>query len=392
MKKMIASLLTASTMAAAIAAGPSESVHASTTNTQKEVSHSIMKAAPKKPAPKKPAPPVVKLLEGNVTSPRWIDESHVMVTKVTDNGMQEYILNVPTKKYELIKGKPADASEMVVSHDGKHAAFLNEEGHVYIMNLKTKTSKKISEDAEIKTELQFSHDGTKLFYVAGEKSGVIAAMNVADGVITTILDDKVSYKSELQISADGKKYLYSVRNTGKVTEGQPPTEDNPNTDGDVVEVDLTGTEPQLFLFSEGKPTQLTTGTEEKENAVFLKDGRIAYMSVDMENTQKNPELKVLDPEGKTSFTAVNQLSIIQMAIRDNGLIRVLAEDEKGNKAIYQVSITGKKAETKKISYVDRATESMYYGPYGDNVSLTISTAHGEKVVVAYKKKWTFLTK
>ena len=59
----------------------------------------------------------------------------------------------------------------------------------------------------------------------------VASMNVADGSITVIPSDSLNYKSDLHLSADGKKLLYVVGKEGstKFTEGDTPEVDSIDT-------------------------------------------------------------------------------------------------------------------------------------------------------------------
>ena len=58
-----------------------------------------------------------------------------------------------------------------------------------------------------------------------------------------MLDDKVDYKSNLSVSADGRIFIYTVIKPGAVTaDGSKPV------DSDDVAIDMTGTEPQVYSF------------------------------------------------------------------------------------------------------------------------------------------------
>jgi Periplasmic component of the Tol biopolymer transport system len=209
----------------------------------------------------------------NVDQVTWVNASRLIVSKTGDNGREDYLVDAATGKNELLLAS-SDTSELIVSPDGSKAAYSEADGTVNIIDLSTKQSTKVSTDTSIKNEMQFSADGSSIFFFQGDKNTVIAKLSLADGSVTTILEDKVDYKANLAVSADGSKVAY--------LQIKQPVVKNDATDvsQDDVTIDPTGTETQAYFYDsangDNKPLQLTKDLSDKAFLELSADGSKAY--------------------------------------------------------------------------------------------------------------------
>ncbi|MGO4376365.1 TolB family protein, partial [Paenibacillus sp. MCAF20] len=151
------------------------------------------------------------------------------------------LVNATNGKYELLLSS-AGTSDLVVSPNGQNAAYTDANGAVYVIDLNSKESKQVSTDSSIKNELQWSQDGTALFFLQGDKNSIIAKVNLADGTVSKVLEDKVDYKANLDVSADGTKFAFTVNKQPKVT-----ADSNVDVALDDVAIDAAGTEAQVYF-------------------------------------------------------------------------------------------------------------------------------------------------
>ncbi|NIK25186.1 TolB family protein [Paenibacillus lupini] len=214
----------------------------------------------------------IKLLQ-DVDQVTWVNASKLIVSKSADTGREDYLVDAATGKNELLLTS-SDTSELIVSPDGSKAAYSEEDGTVNIIDLSTKQSTKVSTDTSIKNEMQFSADGSSIFFFQGDKNTVICKLSLADGSVTKILEDKVDYKANLSVSADGTKVAYF--------QIKQPVVKNDATDvsKDDVTIDPTGTETQAYFYdsakADNKPVQLTTDKNDKAFLELAADGSKAY--------------------------------------------------------------------------------------------------------------------
>ncbi|MFC4809376.1 stalk domain-containing protein [Paenibacillus sp. GCM10023250] len=205
----------------------------------------------------------------------WINASQLLASSLTEEGRTDYIVDAATGAFKQVLSSDT-ASELTVSPDGTKAAYTNEDGSVYVIDLTSATfaSKQVSADSNIKPELVWSADGSAIYFLQGDKGSVIQKLNVADGTITKVLDDKVDYKADLSVSKDGTKFYYTVTKPGAVTAPDKPV------DEDDVAIDTTGTEPQVYFFDasvkDAAPVKLTTSTDDKIFVGAAEDGYKAF--------------------------------------------------------------------------------------------------------------------
>lgn len=265
---------------------------------------------------------------------QWANASRLIASKDTENGREDYLINVNTGGFVKVK-LVADASDLVVNPQGTAAAYTNAAGEIYLVSLVARLGYKLSTDTSIKPELVWAADGKSLYFLQGDKGSVISQISIPDGVITKVLDDKVDYKANLGVSADGKTFTYTVTKPGSVV-----ADANKPVENDDVTIDMKGTEPQLFSYTlkAAKPVQLTTTTDDKVFFVPAADGsRVAYVSVSADEAAKSTVVTV--SQDKTVTTLFDKADVFEAEQSGNNLI-VFAAGEGDKQAIYEVDAAG----------------------------------------------------
>jgi Tol biopolymer transport system component len=274
----------------------------------------------------------------NVDEARWINAGHLLASQITEDGRVDYIVDAATGQYsELLKS--AEASDLIIAPNGLKAAYTNESGAVYIIDLSTKQSTLVSSDSSIKPELVWSADSSSIYFLQGDKGSVIAKLSLADGSIAKVLEDKVDYKSNLNVSADGKQFIYTVIKPGAVT-----ADASKPVDQDDVAIDMTGTEPQVYRYDssvkDAKPEKLTATADDKVFVGAAADGSKAfYVSIE----DNKPSSLVSVAKDKTTAKLVDDKDVLQAVIAGSKLY-VLA-DGGSNQLVYEIDVnTGEKKE------------------------------------------------
>ncbi|AZN42439.1 stalk domain-containing protein [Paenibacillus albus] len=244
-------------------------------------------------------------------SANWIDASHLLVAELTETGRNDYIVDAQTGAATLVLSSES-ASDLTVSPNGALAAFTNEEGVVSVIDLKSPNFavKQVSADNSIKPELVWAADSSAIYFLQGDKGTVIAKLNLADGAISKVLDDKVDYKSSLSVSADGKKFFYVVTKPGTVT-----ADATKPVDADDVAIDTKGTEPQVFSFdaavTDGKPVQVTSQTDDK---IFIGSSTDGSKGVYISSVDGQKSSLVQVAPDKTTITLIGDQDVFAATI------------------------------------------------------------------------------
>jgi Tol biopolymer transport system component len=252
-------------------------------------------------------------------------------------------VNTTSGKYDLLLTTDG-GSDLVISPIGDQATYTNAEGAVYVIDLKTKSSKLITSDNSIKPELVWSADGNAIYFLQGDKGSVIAKLNLADGAITKVVEDKVDYKENLNVSADGKKFIYTVTTLGTVTS------DTTNVDEDNVSIDFSSNQQQIFSYntdsSKPEAVKLTTSTDDKV-FVWSADGQKAYyVSVPSEDGKAS----LLSVDSSQKSTSVYAEYDVEQAILSGGSLYVLAAQDDSNSVILSIDpVTGKQTKLYTVS-------------------------------------------
>ncbi|MBU5353928.1 hypothetical protein KQI74_16710 [Paenibacillus barcinonensis] len=284
----------------------------------------------------------IALIEG-AENPRFAGANQMIVSKNDDQGRSDYLVNTATGKYELLLTSEG-GSDLVVSPSGNQAAYTNAEGAVYVIDLKTKASRLITSDTSIKPELVWSADESSIYFLQGDKGSVIANLNLADGSIKKLVEDKVDYKENLNVSVSGKRFVYTVTTLGKVTS------DATNVDEDNVSIDFSANQQQLFSYNNGadKPeaVKLTTSTDDKV-FIYSVDGQKAYY-VSVPSEDGNASLMSVDTSQKP-VTAYNEHDVEQAVLSGGTLYVLVAQDEKNSVILSIDTVTGQQSKLYTVS-------------------------------------------
>lgn len=315
---------------------------------------------------------------GNVVNqPNWLNQEQLLVKAETETGFEYYRLGMNGEK-KLLLAASVNATEVTESSDGKRLAYVNDNGELFILDLSSMAIKKVSVDNEPKMELQFSADNSKLYYLMGEKIDQIAMMDLGTEKQTILLGDKVSYKSDLQISVDGTKAMYIVTKAGTV-----------NDKDESYAVDTKGTEPQLNLLdlstTAAKPIQITTNLDNKVYPRFVANNEIVYISSD--DAHVNMSLMHLNADGKELRYFVNHLDVSQVITLKDGTLLVVGESSNYKKSIFKVLPNG---STEKLVALPEGTLDVQMSDF-EHIAITVATESGEKVGTLASGKFVDLT-
>lgn len=317
-------------------------------------------------------------LTGVVNQPSWFGADQLLVKSVTETGFAYYQLNLNGDNTLLVQ--PAvNATEVAETANGSQVAYVNDNGDLFLLNTQTKSLKKISTDNEPKMELQFSQDGSKLYFLMGEKIDKLAVITLADGQQKTLVSDKVAYKSDLQISADGSKALYAVTKAGTV-----------NDKDESFSVDSAGTEPQYSVVdltaANAKPIQVTNSTDNKVYGRFTKDNKIIFVSAYAD--KEGMPLMQMNPDGSALTTLIGHLDVSEVLVLNDGTLLVVGENASFKKALFKVAANG--TTIKLVSLPEGTTEVQAKDL--EHIVISVETEQGEKVSALVGGKFVDLTK
>lgn len=320
------------------------------------------------------------LVSGDTFNPQWVNNSTILVGNEDEAGSRSLLLNTASKIGVSVTG-----TDLVVSPNGKQAIYSDETGYVHLVDLSTKKVKDLNvTDDAMKAEFVWSNDGQKVYFLEGDKTDKVASINVADGAITIIPSDSLGYKSDLHLSVDGTKLLYVVAKEAVTTNDQ-------NT-GEVSNIDVTGTEPQIYVLDLTAPTPtpvaVTTTTDNKVFPGFLANGNIVYVSADPD-TDNLPELKMVDENG-TVTALVSNKDIISSEVTSNGDVMILVAESNGYSVIYKVNPTTKKLT--KVAYTKLKLNSFSISNDEKSIAATTSGVNGDAVVILKNGVFEVLTK
>ncbi|MFC5649123.1 stalk domain-containing protein [Paenibacillus solisilvae] len=262
----------------------------------------------------------------------WIDAGHLLASQVTEDGRVDYVVDAATGSYKQLLNS-TEASGLTIAPNGSKAAYTVQDGAVYVVDLAKGNSAEVTTDNTIKPELVWSADSSSIYFLQGDKGSVIAKLNPADGTITKVLDDKVDYKSNLSVSADGKSFIYTVIKPGAVT-----ADASKPVDSDDVAIDMTGTEPHFYSYDssvkDGKPVKLTATADDKIYVGATADaGKAIYVSVE----DSRPSSLIAVAKDKTVTKLIDDKDVLQAVVA--GDIAFALVDGASEEEIYEVNLT-----------------------------------------------------
>ncbi len=322
------------------------------------------------------------LVDGDTFNPQWVGNDSVLVMNETETESRSLLLNTSSKKAQFT----VNATELKVSPNGKQAIYSDENGYVYLVDLVAKKVNGINlNDDSVKLEFIWSKDSQKVYFLQGDKSEIVSSINVIDGSITKIFEDKLIYKTDLRLSIDGNKLLYVVGKEGttSLTKGEIPEVDS---------IDLTDTEQQIYVINlkdaESKAVSVTTTKDNKVFPGFLENGDIVYISADTE-TDKLPDVKVINTENVVS-TLIPNIDIKNLLITSEGKLMILTRESNGYSVIYKWDTVTKKLN--KIAQTKLELTSFSVSNDGKTIVATTSGKDGEILVLLKNGKIETLTK
>jgi hypothetical protein len=275
-------------------------------------------------------------LLANVDHIQWVDSAKFLASVEAETGRIDYLVNAVSGKYTQLSIM-ADASDLVIAPNGTKAVYSNASGEVFSIDLNANSTTKVSTDTSIKTELAWSADSSVIYFLQGDKGSVIAKLDPATGTISKVLDDKVDYKANLEVSVDGKTFTYTVTKPGAVVaDASKPVEE------DDVAIDMKGTEPQIFAYTvdpaikDNKAVQLTTTADDKVFIHAAADGsKVSYVSVSSEENVKSTLISV--SKDKTVTTVFKDKDVYQ-ATQSGGKWYLLTEGNGANQFVYEIDL------------------------------------------------------
>ncbi|TVX98025.1 stalk domain-containing protein [Cohnella terricola] len=268
----------------------------------------------------------------NVDHIQWANSKAFIASVETETGREDYLVDAQSGKTRQLS-IPEDASELVVAPNGEKATFTNGKGEIFVIEFNSFNPVKVSNDTNIKPELVWSADSSLIYFLQGDKGSVIAQLDPTIAKITKVLDDKVDYKANLSVSADGKTFVYTVTKPGAVVAGDKPVE------ADDVAIDMKGTEPQVYMYTvdpsvkDNKAVQLTTSTDDKAFIYASSDAsQVGYVSI-ADSADKST--LVIVGKDKKVVTLFNESDVYQATLSGNKWF-LLTEGNKANAFIYEV--------------------------------------------------------
>ncbi|MFD0712332.1 stalk domain-containing protein [Paenibacillus sp. GCM10027626] len=314
----------------------------------------------------------------DVENPHWIKGGSLIVSTLTDEGRIDYKLNAATGEFaELFRTE--GASDLVIAPGGSKAAYTDESGSIYVLDLESKSSTQVSADSSIKPELVWAADESAIYFLQGDKGSVIAKLDLGERKISKVLEDKVDYKADLAVSADGKQFYYTVIKPGAVT-----ADSNQPVDMDDVTIDMSGTEPQVYTYNssekDAKPVKLTSTSDDKVFVGAAADGSKAFF-INIEDNK--PSSLVSVAKDQSAKTIIGDKDVAQAVMAGDKLF-VLAEEGAGQ-AIYEVDAAA--GSVKKLYSVSADVTDVIA-----TSAEQIAIVQDGQVLVNNNGKWKKLTK
>ncbi|MGZ0087410.1 stalk domain-containing protein [Caldibacillus thermoamylovorans] len=316
------------------------------------------------------------LIKGMSTHPQWVNPNTLLISRPDDS--TSLLLDIRSRRAI----RSINQMDLTLSPNGKQAAYVDENGHLFIIDLSSNVVKQIGDDDEVKTDFVWSNDGRSLYCIYGSNNDAIAVVSLETGSINKLIDDKVKYKTDLRLSPDGTKLLYTVANEGKTN-----YTDDQKTDVD--SIDTSGTDPQLFLVdlssANKQPMPLTSSPDNKVNSAFLSNSEIVYVSA-IDSETARPSLK-RTRNGNEQTLLANQNIIDAVVVKSR--IYVAIETN----GIYTIRIFDPSTSSwTTIGSTKNEITSIAPSPYDNQIAVTIATENGEKISILRNGRWIDMTK
>lgn len=328
-----------------------------------------------------------RLLTGAV-NPHWLNANTVLVSKQGTAMFEHYLIDTATRKPTKLNIS-VDTENLIPSPDSKHVAYTDENSNVYVYTFETNTEKKITDDTNEKLDLQWASDLSGIFYIDGPRQNVIAKVTL-EGLISKIVDDKVDYKSDLVIHSNNTQFLYSVTKTGKTTADTTGVIENEELPDFDVNIDLKGTEPQLYTFDStvenATPKLLTSTTDNKTYSTLLANGTVAYLSTETETEEPVTNLKLIDKDSKLTTIILANTELTSIKLVNNKLLALgyTTDDEQ-----FIFEIDPIRGSAKKLADLPLEITAIHPGMSNEQV---LAEDEDGKLAVWKDEKWVILTR
>ncbi|MEB3750704.1 stalk domain-containing protein [Geobacillus sp. FSL W8-0032] len=315
-------------------------------------------------------------IKGTSINPQWIDQNTLLISRPDE--ASSLLLDIRSRTAI----RSINEMDLTLSPDGKKAAYVDENGHLFIIDLSSNVVKQIGDDDEVKTDFVWSNDGRSLYCIYGSNNEAIAVVSLETGSINKLIDDKVKYKTDLRLSPDGTKLLYTVANEGKTN-----YTDDQKTDVD--SIDTSGTDPQLFLVdlssANKQPTPLTSSPDNKVNSAFLSNSEIVYVSA-IDSETARPSLK--RTRNGNEQTLLADQNIIDAVVVKNRIYVAIETN-----GIYTIRIFDPSTSSwTTMGSTKNEITSIAPSPYDNQIAVTIATENGEKISILRNGRWIDMTK
>jgi len=309
------------------------------------------------------------LLTGEFEYARWTSGSQIAAVRESDKAT--YLLDAASGRGLLLTGSE-EVAEMVVSPDGQYGICLNEQAQLTAVNLDNGSKRLISKDTSVKTDPVWSVDGKTIYFIQGDNQEKIAKVNVASGEITKLVEDKVSFKSDLRVSADEKKLLYFVNATGTAKNDADSTEDS-------LSIDYSAAGTKLVSFDltvkDAKAVDLAVGADNKLAPQWLADGRAAYISIDLDKDDVVGVLTAVAAGNKVSVL-LPEISASTTWVNSAGELYVLGTAKNGQSVLSRVKADGTATQ---VAATELEATDMSVNPTGDKAAIIVD---GKIVIIS----------
>jgi hypothetical protein len=338
----------------------------------------------------------------DVIDAKYLDSTKTLIIKATDIENEYFTVNTSSRIATKLNGISVQTSEFIVSPDATKAAFLDDNTQeVYVYTFATSTASKVLANTTEKVELEWTDNNT-LFYILGSAQNQIAKVDISTGIQTIVVSDSVNYKSELNVSSDGKKLSWLVTPvvaptyTGGASTPPTITEDAENLDFDVTTT-TNGTEPQLYVFDADAAVpaakKLTSTLDNKSFTTALSDGTSVFLSTDTVDEEAIPTLTIVK-DGATISTRSLALANVELSNYVSFGTKLIVQGKytepgSSTSADYIYEIDHLKNRAKTLYTIPADAVSISLG--NTNTSISYSTSDG-KVFVRSNNAWTQIVK
>jgi TolB protein len=299
------------------------------------------------------------LLTGEFEYARWVTGSQIAAVRESDKAT--YLIDAATGRSSFLTGL-AEVAEMVVSPDGKYGVCLNEQAQLTLIQLDNGSKQVISKDTSVKTDPVWSVDGKTIYFIQGDNQEKIAKVNVVSGEITKLVEDKVSFKSDLRVSADEKKLLYFVNATGTAKNDADSTEDSLSIDYSTAGTKLVSFD---LTVKDAKAVDLAVGADNKLTPQWLADGRAAYISIDLDKDEVVGVLTAVGDGNKVSVL-LPEISASTTWVSPAGELYVLGTAKNGQSVLTRVKADGSATQ---VATTELEASELSVSPSGDKAAI-----------------------